>query len=182
METLSSSSGDQFAGISRPAGLRFPRILQPRRMPHQRQELDRGDHHPEALKTKNLTLFDRAQVTRIVTAPDGRASGVHYLRDGKEYFQPARAVLLASYTYENTRLLLLSKSGAFPQGLANNHGQVGKHYFGHWSTGVTALFPFDINVWYGTPAQAAAVDDWADDQLRPYRPRIHRRHLTSGAH
>ena len=29
--------------------------------------------------------------------------------------------------------------------------------------GVAALFPFDINVWYGTPAQAAAVDDWADD-------------------
>ena len=28
---------------------------------------------------------------------------------------------------------------------------------------MTALFPFDINVWYGTPAQAAAVDDWADD-------------------
>jgi len=118
---------------------------------------------PEALKTKNLTLFDRAQVTRIATGPDGRASGVHYLRNGKEYFQPARAVLLASYTYENTRLLLLSKSAAFPRGLANNHGQVGKHYFGHWATGVTALFPFDINVWYGTPAQAAAVDDWADD-------------------
>ena len=29
--------------------------------------------------------------------------------------------------------------------------------------GVAALFPFDINVWYGAPAQAAAVDDWADD-------------------
>jgi len=118
---------------------------------------------PEALKTKNLTVFDRAQVTRIAVGPDGRASGVHYLRDGKEYFQPARAILLASYTYENTRLLLLSKSAAFPRGLSNNHGQVGRHYFGHWTSGVAALFPFDINVWYGTPAQAAAVDDWADD-------------------
>ena len=26
-----------------------------------------------------------------------------------------------------------------------------------------ALFPFDVNVWYGTPAQGVTVDDWADD-------------------
>src|SRR5579864_2608826 len=118
---------------------------------------------PAALKTKNLTVFDRAHVTRIVAGSDGRVTGVTYLRDGKEYFQPARVVLLASYTYENTRLLLLSKSKAYPNGLANNRGQVGRHYFGHWQSGVTAVFPHDINVWYGTPAQASAVDDWADD-------------------
>lgn len=118
---------------------------------------------PAAIKTKNLAVFDRAHVTRIVVGSNGRVTGVTYLRDGKEYFQPASVVLLASYTYENTRLLLLSKSQAYPNGLSNNHGQVGKHYFGHWQSGVTALFPFDVNVWYGTPAQAAAVDDWADD-------------------
>jgi gluconate 2-dehydrogenase alpha chain len=118
---------------------------------------------PEALKTKNLTVFDRAHVTRILAGSDGRVTGVIYLRDGKEYFQPARVVLLASYTYENTRLLLLSKSKAFPNGLSNGHGQVGRHYFGHWSDGVTALFPFEINIWYGTPAQGMTVDDWADD-------------------
>jgi gluconate 2-dehydrogenase alpha chain len=118
---------------------------------------------PEALKTKNLTVFDRAHVTRIIPASDGRVAGVLYLRDGKEYFQAARVVLLASYTYENTRLLLLSKSKPYPNGLSNNHGQVGRHYFGHWQSGVTAIFPYDINVWYGTPAQACAVDDWADD-------------------
>jgi len=122
---------------------------------------------PEALKTKNLTIFDRAHVTRIAVGPDGRVSGVEYLRDGQAHFQPARVVLLGSYTYENTRLLLLSKSKAYPSGLSNNHGQVGKHYFGHWvaygAGGVLGLFPFDINVWYGTPAQAMVLDDWADD-------------------
>src|SRR5229473_1439490 len=100
---------------------------------------------PEALKTRNLTVFDRAHVTRIVSGSDGRVNGVNYLRDGKEYFQPAHVVLLASYTYENSRLLLLSRSKAYPNGLSNRHGQVGRHYFGHWSDGATALFPFDIN-------------------------------------
>jgi gluconate 2-dehydrogenase alpha chain len=84
---------------------------------------------PAALKTKNLTVFDRAHVTRIVAGSDGRVTGVTYLRDGKEYFQPARVVLLGSYTYENTRLLLLSKSKAYPNGKANNHGQVGRALF-----------------------------------------------------
>jgi len=124
---------------------------------------------PEAVKTKNLTIFDHAQVTRMVVGNDGRVTGVSYLREGKEYFQPARVVLLASYTYENSRLLLLSKSKAYPNGLANNHGQVGRHYFGHWGSGgsatVAALFPVDINVFYGLPAQGTAVDDWADDNF-----------------
>jgi gluconate 2-dehydrogenase alpha chain len=118
---------------------------------------------PAAVKTKNLTIFDHAHVTRIQAGSDGRVTGVSYVKDGKEYFQPARVVLLASYTYENSRLLLLSQSKAYPKGLSNNHGQVGRHYFAHYQGGVTALFPFDINIWYGTPAQAAAVDDWADD-------------------
>jgi gluconate 2-dehydrogenase alpha chain len=115
------------------------------------------------VRTKKLTIFDRAQVTRIVAGPNGRVTGVEYLRDNQAYFQPAKVVLLASYTYENSRLLLLSKSKAYPNGLSNNHGQVGKHYFGHWNDAVGALFPFDINIWYGLPAQGATVDDWADD-------------------
>jgi gluconate 2-dehydrogenase alpha chain len=118
---------------------------------------------PGALKTKNLTIFDRAHITRIVAGSDGRVTGVTYIKDDKEYFQPAKVVLVASYTYENSRLLLLSKSKAYPNGLSNNHGQVGRHYFAHYQGGVSALFPYDINVWYGTPAQASAVDDWADD-------------------
>ena len=125
---------------------------------------------PEALKTKNLTIFDRAQVTRVVSDNHGRVTGVQYFRDDREYFQPAKAVLLGSYTYENVRLLLLSKSKAFSNGLANNHGQVGRHYFGHWDAqagvGVNALFPMDLNVWYGAIlSQGVVIDEWADDSF-----------------
>lgn len=121
---------------------------------------------PAALKTKHLTIADRAQVTRIIAGATGRVTGVNYIRDGREYFQPAKVVLLASYTYENARLLLLSQSKAYPRGLSNNHGQVGKHYFGHWqSIGVSALFPFDLNAWYGAMAQSVEIDDWGDDHF-----------------
>jgi len=121
---------------------------------------------PAAMKTNNLTIYERAHVTRIVAGNDGKVTGVQYVRDGQEYFQPAKVVMLGSYTYENVRLLLLSKSKAFPKGLANNHGQVGKHYIGHWAgREAIGLFPFDLNIWYGANAQGVVVNDWSDDNF-----------------
>jgi gluconate 2-dehydrogenase alpha chain len=121
---------------------------------------------PKAQKTGHLKVVTRAHVTTIEVDAKGRVSGVNYVTDGVEYFQPAKVVLLATYTYENTRTLLLSKSPAFPNGLSNNHGQVGRHYFSHnQGAGVTALFPKNLNNWYGLPAQGTAVDDWADDNF-----------------
>jgi gluconate 2-dehydrogenase alpha chain len=121
---------------------------------------------PRAQKTGRLKVVTRAQVMRINVDDAGRAAGVTYITDGVEYVQPAKIVLLASYTYENSRMLLLSTSKAFPKGLSNNHGQVGRHYISH-NTGasVTALFPFNLNNWYGLPAQGVAVDDFADDNF-----------------
>ncbi len=121
---------------------------------------------PEALKTGKLKVTDHAQVTRILSNASGKVTGVEYVRAGKQYFQPAKVVLLASYTYENTRLLLLSKSKAYPAGLSNNHGQVGRHYIAHWDGRETyGLFPSDLNIWYGANAQAVVVNNWADDNF-----------------
>src|SRR6185295_11553990 len=122
---------------------------------------------PKAQATGRLKVVSQATVTSInVDERSGRVSGVTYLKGGEEFFQPAQVVLLASYTYENTRLLLLSKSKAFANGLSNNHGQVGRHYFSHHQGApVTALFPFNIDAWYGLPAQGVAVDDFADDNF-----------------
>jgi gluconate 2-dehydrogenase alpha chain len=121
---------------------------------------------PKAQATGRFKVVTEARVTTIEADKNGRVTGVNYVKDGSEYFQPADVVLLATYTYENVRTLLLSKSPAYPNGLANNHGQVGKHYFSHNQTaGVVALFPFNINTWYGTPSQGVAVDNWADDNF-----------------
>ena len=121
---------------------------------------------PRAQATRRLKIVTRAHVTTIEVDGNGQVTGVNYLADGVEYFQPAKVVLLASYTYENVRMLLLSKSKAFAKGLANNRGQVGRHYFSHhMGAGVSALFPWNTNAWYGLPAQGVAVDNWADDNF-----------------
>jgi gluconate 2-dehydrogenase alpha chain len=121
---------------------------------------------PKGLATGNLRVVTRAHVTTIAVDAQGRATGVNYVVGSQEFFQPARVVLLAGYTYENVRMLLLSTSRAYPNGLANNRGQVGRHYLSHHQgAGVSALFPFDLGSWYGLPAQGVAVDEWADDNF-----------------
>ncbi|MEO2195086.1 MAG: GMC oxidoreductase, partial [bacterium] len=121
---------------------------------------------PRAEATGRLKVVTHATVTKIETDNQGKVTGVTYLQDREEFFQPARFVFVSTYTYENVRLLLLSKSRAFPIGLSNNHAQVGKHYLSHHQgAGVTALFPYDLHAWYGLPAQGVAVDDFADDNF-----------------
>lgn len=121
---------------------------------------------PEAMKSGLLDVVTHARVMEIVSDGNGRVTGVTYVKGSETYFQPADVVLLASQTYENTRLLLVSKSTQFPNGLANNSGQVGKHYFSHHQGApVLALFPKNLNNWYGLPAQGVAIDEWADDNF-----------------
>ena len=121
---------------------------------------------PRAAATGQYEVVTEAHATRIRTDGDGRVTGVTYIRNGEELFQPADVVLLGCYTYENVRLLLLSTSPAYPNGLANNAGQVGRHYFSHLQFGgAGALFPFDLENWYGTPGQGICVDNWADDNF-----------------
>ena len=121
---------------------------------------------PKAVDTGNLDVVTFARVTQIITDDSGRVTGVDYIKGSETFFQPADVVLLASYAYENVRLLQLSKSRVFPNGLANNSGQVGQHYMTHHQGApVTALFDRDLHNWYGLPAQGVAIDEWADDNF-----------------
>src|SRR5207244_4756783 len=122
---------------------------------------------PKAQAPTRLHSVTGAHVDSIEVDSAGRATGVKYVRGSEEFFQPASVVLVATYTYENVRLLLLSKSKAFPNGLSNNHGQVGKHYIGHWAGrgGCVGLFPSKLNLWYGAMAQGISLSNWAEDNF-----------------
>ena len=70
---------------------------------------------PLIQERSNISIRSGASVRRVIygTAGSGkRARGVTYLDDnGEEVFQPAELVFLASWTLNNTRLLLLSGIG-----------------------------------------------------------------------
>ena len=65
---------------------------------------------------------------RIEIGKTGRATDAIYFDQQKhEVFQLAKAVIVGSNGEETPRLLLMSKSNRFPDGLANGSGFVGKH-------------------------------------------------------
>jgi gluconate 2-dehydrogenase alpha chain len=75
-------------------------------------------------------------------------------------------VILSTYVYENVRLLLLSMSDFYRNGLANNSGQVGKNYMSHAYVSRNGLFPGkDLNLYSGTTGQAIAMDDLNGDHF-----------------
>src|ERR1700758_475509 len=84
---------------------------------------------PPALKTGKLTLITGAMAREILVDKDGKATAVSYIDKAtrSEKRINARAVVVAASACESARLLLNSKSTAFPTGLANSSGAVGKY-------------------------------------------------------
>ncbi|WP_342377777.1 GMC family oxidoreductase [Myxococcus stipitatus] len=113
---------------------------------------------PAALKTGRLTLRTHAVVDQVLyDAKTGRASGVTYVdtRTGKTLEARARVVVLAAGTIETTRLLLHSRSAAFPEGLGNSSGQLGRNLMDHtYLLGIEARMNLP-------PEQQRAEQSWA---------------------
>ncbi|MBI5507280.1 MAG: GMC family oxidoreductase [Deltaproteobacteria bacterium] len=83
---------------------------------------------PRAEATGRCQIRDHAMAQRILTDADGRATGVEYLDShGELQLVQARVVVVAASAIESARLLLLSHSSLFPNGLANSSGLVGKN-------------------------------------------------------
>lgn len=83
-----------------------------------------------ALQTGRATLIPEAEVVRI-EADQNRVSGVVYEQAGRLRRVNARAVILAAGAYHSPAILLRSYSRAWPQGLANESGLVGRHLMLH---------------------------------------------------
>jgi choline dehydrogenase-like flavoprotein len=86
-------------------------------------------HVEQAEATGNATVVTNANVVRLVTDQQKRIVRAVYISpEKKEAEQRARVFVLAAHTVETARLLLLSESSQFPNGLANGSGMVGKNF------------------------------------------------------
>jgi choline dehydrogenase-like flavoprotein len=86
---------------------------------------------PAALRA-GVELRTRARVREITVGPDGTATGVvYYDAQGREQVQEAELVILACNGVGTPRLMLVSKSGRFPDGIANSTGLVGRNLMFH---------------------------------------------------
>ncbi len=87
---------------------------------------------PEFVASPTGELVTGVRVARLLADRNGRIMGATCrARGGQEKTARAGAFVLACGAVETPRLLLLSRSRRFPQGIGNDHGQVGARIGGH---------------------------------------------------
>lgn len=100
---------------------------------------------PDALATGNFEVRADSFVKEVTVGRDGKATGVIYIdENGVEHEQRARVVVLALGAIESARLMLMSKSPLFPDGLANESGLVGKNATFHEYLFAVGLFDKEV--------------------------------------
>ena len=98
---------------------------------------------PMAKATGHLQVVTDAMVKTVTTDAGGQVTGVNYIdkTTGTEKQVHAKVVVLAASACETARILLNSKSGTHPNGLANSSGQVGRNLMDSTGAGLSALVP-----------------------------------------
>src|SRR5690242_9671906 len=123
---------------------------------------------PIIQKRKNVSLRTGTWVRRVLfdAAPKSAARGVTYIdAAGEEFFQPAALVFLASWTFNNTRLLLFSGIGE-PYDPATGRGTVGSNLTHQVSFGAaTAFFDQPLNRFMGSGSAGILFSDFDRDDL-----------------
>lgn len=113
---------------------------------------------PRAIRA-GAEVRDLAMVGRIETDASGLATGVHYVRDNRWRFQRARNVVVAGYAIETPRLLLMSASPRFPNGLCNSSGLVGRYLTVQGNQAVWGVMAQEIRSYKGPPS-LAITEHW----------------------
>jgi len=89
---------------------------------------------PKLQKMKNFTLRTNAAVHKVLLDPStGKARGVSYIdtTNKLEYEAYGKTVVLGASMVESIRILFNSRTGEFPQGLANSSGTLGRYLMEH---------------------------------------------------
>ena len=124
---------------------------------------------PEAEATGRCEIRSESYVRKVEIDDRGRATGVIYFdSDRVEHFQRARAVVLCANGAETPRLLLMSKSNRFPDGLANSSGLVGKYLMFNGNAGTTAVFEQPLNEWKSVMVTRMLWDYYDSDPARGF--------------
>ncbi|QKG69977.1 GMC family oxidoreductase [Erythrobacter mangrovi] len=124
---------------------------------------------PKAEVTGHFELRANCMALKINHDAKGKVTGVVY-QDASGNFQEqkARVICLAANVVETTRLLLLSESNLFPNGLANSSGQVGRNYTRHMANGLAAVMPKPVHFYRGARQAGIIRDEHRHDPSRGF--------------
>jgi choline dehydrogenase-like flavoprotein len=115
-----------------------------------------------AFATGNAEIVLETRVSRLRTDNAGRVIGVAVVGevDGTSWTQDIDAgeIVVSGGAIESARLLLNSRSDHEPNGIGNNHDQVGRHLQGHVYGGALATFDEPVEDMIGPGPTIATTD------------------------
>jgi choline dehydrogenase-like flavoprotein len=124
---------------------------------------------PVAERTGRCEIRPHSYVRKVETGTDGRVTGAIYFDAAKrEIFQRAKAVVVCANGAETPRLLLMSKSNRFPNGLANSNGLVGKYLMFDLGPESMGLFDHPLNEYKSVQVTRLIHDYYDSDPKRGF--------------
>jgi len=124
---------------------------------------------PLAEATGRCEIRPLSTVFRIDTNDAGKVTEVAYIdAQGAQQAQKARAVIVAANGGETPRLLLMSDSARFPNGLANGSGLVGKYLMANAHSRVNAIFDEPLNEYKSVQVTRIIHDFYESDPARGF--------------
>ena len=124
---------------------------------------------PRAVASGNCEIRPDSTVMRVEVDAGGRATGVVYIDgNGAEQRQVAKSVILSANGAETTRLLLMSETTRFPQGLANSSGMLGKHLMFNGQTAAFGTFEHPLNEYKSVQVTRIIHDFYDTDPKRGF--------------
>jgi choline dehydrogenase-like flavoprotein len=124
---------------------------------------------PMAERAGRCEIRPDSYTRKIEINANGRVTGAIYFdRNRSEVFQKAKAVIVGANGSETPRLLLMSKSSRFPQGLANSNGLVGKYLMFDSGFEAFGLFEHPLNEFKSVQTTRAIHDFYEPDPKRGF--------------
>lgn len=127
----------------------------------------------DAAEAAGAQLIPNANVYKLEHDEQGRISAaLYYDPDKNSHRVIGKTFIVAANGIESPRLLLLSTSDKFPNGIANSRDMVGRHLMDHPSTSLT--FDAEEELWLGRgPQSPSSINTMRDGSFRsehaPYR-------------
>jgi choline dehydrogenase-like flavoprotein len=124
-------------------------------------------HIPDAL-AHGVEVREQCMASHVEVDAAGAATGVRYLRDGREHVQRAAAVAVAGYSIETPRLLLRSTSAAHPNGLGNHSDALGRYVMVQGAPQVAGRFPETLRMYKAPPPEVSSEQFYETDDARGF--------------
>jgi choline dehydrogenase-like flavoprotein len=126
-------------------------------------------HVPDAL-AHGAEIRPDSHVARVlVDDRTGRAIGVEYYRAGVVRRQRAQAVVIAGYSIETPRLLMLSATNRYPHGLGNDHDNLGRYLMVQGAPQVAGRFAEEVRMYKAPPPEVSTEAFYETDPAKPYK-------------